>query len=532
MKKFTLNMMLLAFAVTLNLSTKAQVTFNWSHTYDGGNTDRALVVNPEDPNFIHVAGTTEKAAGLKIYTEKYKANGTPLWSRTGNTLLTGDVLFMKRDASLNTFVVCVNASITGYTIIKYNVNAKELWRKNFLERPVGLEIDALGKVYTAGQAPGGFYARSYRNSDGFVLWARSETDGIYAAAFDIDNSGNVYVGGNNRINDSEIRIVKFGISSTTPIWATNFQDADGFYDDVSVLAVDNAANVFIGGGVNAGTLIGELAVAKFNSSGVFQWETNVIHSGGFNSSSFVSLLIDPSQNPIVVGQTNDFYNVSPDNETSRIFAVKLNRSTGVEIYNETPNDPSYSNPTIDESPECASVDQYGHVYVGGTSNAGGDITERHWSVTKINAADGSSTWTQSGSSSTGENRTNNIYINASGKVYLANTELGSTPDFQIVKLSQAGGGARETIDELQQNFAPESYIIYPNPSAEKFTLDFPSTGEAVDVSVIDISGRIVNEYKNISSPLEFGSELKKGVYFVNLLSGGNKQTVKIVKVTE
>src|SRR4051812_48703012 len=115
-----------------------QIMYEWQHTYDHGNTDRALDVRNQGSTYIHVAGVREGAGGMRIVTQKYNTAGNLIWTKTGNNYLTGDLLFLERDGSFNTFVVTVNAAIGGFSITKYNSNATQVWRKNFTEVPVGL----------------------------------------------------------------------------------------------------------------------------------------------------------------------------------------------------------------------------------------------------------------------------------------------------------------------------------------------------------------------------------------------------------
>ncbi len=537
MKTLTKKMFLLLFALFISLGIKAQVMDEWSYFKDNGNTDRALIVNPEGSNYIHVAGTTQKPEGLKLYSRKYHNNGTWQWSRTGNTVLPGPVLFMKRDESLNTFIVCINTSTGIYSILKYGRDAVQRWKKNFSERPVGLEIDGSGKVYTGGQAAGGFYARCYRNSNGAVIWARSESSGREAKAMDIDNAGNVVVGGIDGLaSDDDMRIVKFGISSYSFIWATNWNGPDGNRDNVDLLTVDAVGNVYVSGEIAAyGSMGTNVSVAKFNVLGFFQWKHLVTGGSGSSGQHEVKLLVDPAQNPVLVVHKLDFYNVNPAAETDRILVTKLNRNTGAELFKTYPNDPGYSNPGINEAPVCASLDQYGNVYIGGYGNNGGFASnERRWTITKVDGVDGNLRWVEAGNTiRTEENQVNDVYVSSGGDVYLAITEIFTTPDFEIVKFSQPGGGLRLASIAPQEQISTSNEVsIYPNPSSDKFTFMHPYPGETADVLIFDLTGKLVREYKNTSDSFEFGEDLSTGMYYVTIVSGQEKKTIKIIKAKE
>lgn len=527
-------LVVLCLALVITMGLKAQIIYEWSYVKDNGNIDRALVVNPEG-SYIHVAGTTVRPEGLKLYSRKYRNDGTWQWSRTGNTVLPGPVLFMKRDADLNTFIVCENISTGNYTILKYGRDAIQRWRKNFSERPVGLEIDESGKIYTGGQASGGFFARCYRNSNGNIIFARSESSGREAHAMDIDNSGNIYVGGVDglAIGHDDIRIVKFGISSYSFIWATNWDGGGGRRDNVDLLTVDVVGNVYVAGEIDAyGSMGANVSMAKFNSAGVFQWQHFITGAGGSSSAHEVSLIIDPIQNPVLVVRKTDWYNVSPVNSTQRILVAKLNRTTGAEIFKEYPNDPTYTDPNIRELPVCASVDIYGNVYIGGFGNNGGfPIDVMRWTITKVDALDGHLKWIEAGNGINNiENQVNDVYVSTEGDVYLAVTETFTTRDFEIVKFSQPGGGLRLANQEMEAESISESKInIYPNPSAEKFTFKHPSPGEPVNINIFDVTGKLVRQFENVSESFDFGEDFTQGIYSVNILFQEENKSVLIIK---
>ena len=83
MKTNTKRIVMLFLSLIICSGIKAQILYEWGYIKDNGNTDRALIVNPEG-GYIHVAGTTVKSGKLYLYTRKYSNDGTWQWSRTGN----------------------------------------------------------------------------------------------------------------------------------------------------------------------------------------------------------------------------------------------------------------------------------------------------------------------------------------------------------------------------------------------------------------------------------------------------------------
>lgn len=75
-------------------------------------------------------------------------------------------------------------------------------------------------------------------------------------------------------------------------------------------------------------------------------------------------------------------------------------------------------------------------------------------------------------------------------------------------------------------------VAFPNPTESLATLNFATLAVNTEVVVYDLQGRKqmsqwVKKGEN-STTLDF-STLPKGLYFINLLSEGKKQTLKIIR---
>ena len=79
---------------------------------------------------------------------------------------------------------------------------------------------------------------------------------------------------------------------------------------------------------------------------------------------------------------------------------------------------------------------------------------------------------------------------------------------------------------------PAHFIIdaYPNPFGNNITIDImaPLDGDA-DVSITDVTGRVVESFTHASGKINTGGNLKPGVYFVNVTHEDYHQVIKIVK---
>lgn len=74
-------------------------------------------------------------------------------------------------------------------------------------------------------------------------------------------------------------------------------------------------------------------------------------------------------------------------------------------------------------------------------------------------------------------------------------------------------------------------LVYPNPSSGVFTLRLGSEyHSSVSVIVKDVTGKVVERLSSITgSNFRFGDKLVKGVYFVEITNGGEKEVLRVVK---
>jgi len=78
-----------------------------------------------------------------------------------------------------------------------------------------------------------------------------------------------------------------------------------------------------------------------------------------------------------------------------------------------------------------------------------------------------------------------------------------------------------------------SIKVRPNPSADQFILLVQSkTEQPLRISVADNNGRIVETRNNVTpnSTIMIGSEYPTGIYYVVVMQGNVRQTIKLVKI--
>ena len=74
--------------------------------------------------------------------------------------------------------------------------------------------------------------------------------------------------------------------------------------------------------------------------------------------------------------------------------------------------------------------------------------------------------------------------------------------------------------------------MLPNPSTNYFNLVIKGNQESpVTVRVLDMFGQVVERYEKIASTtvLRLGYKLRSGSYFAEVIQGGERKVVKILK---
>lgn len=84
------------------------------------------------------------------------------------------------------------------------------------------------------------------------------------------------------------------------------------------------------------------------------------------------------------------------------------------------------------------------------------------------------------------------------------------------------------VTSLEESLASD-FVIYPNPFTSTITLsNIPSN--VTTIQVIDIFGNVVENIENVTSPIELGTELSTGTYFIKVYSGEEVRIEKIQKI--
>lgn len=134
-------------------------------------------------------------------------------------------------------------------------------------------------------------------------------------------------------------------------------------------------------------------------------------------------------------------------------------------------------------------------------------------------------WLLGGSPISGAtNSTYNATVSGSYQVKVTITATGCTKLSAAKSVTVSCRIADETVA-----FTAEAY---PNPFANSLTVNIGTrSAELATVKLMDFSGRLVREFKNVdvSAPFEINEDLSPGVYFIKVTQGTNEKMLKVVK---
>ena len=84
------------------------------------------------------------------------------------------------------------------------------------------------------------------------------------------------------------------------------------------------------------------------------------------------------------------------------------------------------------------------------------------------------------------------------------------------------------ISGINENKEEHSFSVYPNPASSKLNIEFKANLPE-EVWIADLLGRSVLKINNVSQKTDVDvSKIKGGSYFLNVLTGKNVQTKKII----
>ncbi len=313
------------YLVKYNLSGAKQ----WEKTYDNPwhLNDWAVDAAVDQVGNIYVTGISENHEGYQsddFLTIKYNSSGDTLWTRRYNGA--GNYIDQPVGIQLdvNGFVYVAGESFgdppnTYYCLIKYDFNGNQIWlmmnttppaRADY---PTSFKLDDLGNSYITGfsdsmGASHYAYLTLKINSSGNIIWKRKYWGPVfndYAKKVDVDNDCNVYVTG---ASAKEFNYINYDYatvkydSSGNQLWAARYNGTADGKDIVTSIGIDQSRNVFITGYSLGQNSNFDITTIKYNSLGVQQWLNRYDGSANDTDKAYM-LKIDNGGNVFVTGQS-------------------------------------------------------------------------------------------------------------------------------------------------------------------------------------------------------------------------------------
>jgi hypothetical protein len=553
MKTIYSALVILIFSV---LIVRAQATFQWSYLYDNNSVhdivEKTIVDNQGN---IFLAGY-KKLDGGNGYTDpfiaKVSTSGALQYTRsfthpyTNNANSRGCLFRSAATDNQGNVIVAghIDSAFGGYKafVIKYNSSGDTLWgRYAGINDTMGycswgdIKIDNSGNIYVAGN---NFNYNPYMRSfiiakytpNGVLQWIKRYvppvsyfTDPAYKVYLGIDNSGNIIFASTNQKASSsysqDIQVIKYN-SAGSLIWADTYNGIGDGQDVTKGMALDASGNAYVVCNSLNINYNNEITCVKFSTAnGSVDW--------AFRTDGTQNSFGSDDACAIAVNSTNEIYITGTLMNTTTLsdgVIIKLN-SSGAEQWRRM------ESTGVTEEMKDVKTDNSG-VYTVCTFTGGFYNVKTR----KFNHS-GDSLWSMNyhvtNRSETAKfinvGPSNNVYI--SGDEYIAN----NTGYVYLVRYTNAITGVTPTSNNQPDKFSLEQN--YPNPFNPNTNIKFeiPKDG-MVKLTVFDVSGReveaVVNEQLSAGTySVDFNaSRLSTGVYFYRLETEGFTDTKKMILV--
>ncbi|UII24085.1 cellulase family glycosylhydrolase [Fulvivirga ligni] len=108
--------------------------------------------------------------------------------------------------------------------------------------------------------------------------------------------------------------------------------------------------------------------------------------------------------------------------------------------------------------------------------------------------------------------------------------VSKTGSFYIYFSNNASAPACITSARLGNDLENQNIsVLYPNPSHDYFNIRLESLESVQQLELLDSSGKLINTFTPTSNELQFGSELKSGIYLLKIHKKDEVQTLQLIK---
>ena len=320
------------------------------------------------------------------------------------------------------------------------------WARKFIgsgtDNAAGIAADNSGNVYICGNNNWGLntadiYTIRY-NSAGTqtsgLLYNSPYNNADQAKAIATDAAGNVYVAGRVSVNSgtSDIVLIKYN-SSAVQQWVTIFNTPQNYLDDVNAMALDASGNIYLTGSIVKGSFEYDYLTVKFNASGVALWSTT--YNGTANGVDIANdIAVDASGNVFVTGLSAGQVVKRTVVQTGYDYVTIKYNSVGAQLWVQR-----YNYTSGNDEAKSIALDNVGDVYVTGSSYAGTNNLDCA-TIKYTNA--GLVQWVQRYAGAAGRHDAGNaIAIDGSGNALVGGYSYNASGTGDVLALNLNTGGA-------------------------------------------------------------------------------------------
>jgi hypothetical protein len=507
------------------------------------------------------------AQGGTLYLNKLRPDGSTVWTYgyRGPLKESAEAIAMKVDGAGNVYIVGISFPSpmpNDILTMKFSNAGVLMWARtyngpaNSTDQGTSVAVDAAGNVYAVGEVtvpdpntPGGGHdiGTIKYSSDGVEQWVRLY-NGTYIdavgpyngldipAGVGVDKLGNVYVGGTSEgqlrsvYTNLDFAVVKYN-SSGTLLWEARYNTVGNGRQTMRAMAVDASGNSYVTGEFYLPKFNQDILTVKINSNGKVVWTSTYDGLNRLSDHSF-DITLDPSGNPIVVGETSS--RGAFDYITLK-YSGSLGTQTWVREYD--------GGAAKDDRAVAVKTDVQGSIYVTGyirPTNQDLDVATLKYSSTGtrqwvikyasiifqgLDIAKGIAVYQPTGP------------VFKPAVVYVAANSPSSITDAILIKYEQPQvvGGA-QVVDEVP---GPGRFSLnnYPNPFRNSTTINYSIPEDSyVSIIVYDGLGRRVkqlvsgNQNAGVYNHIFTSGNLSAGVYHYRIIANTGKKNFEQTKM--
>ena len=288
----------------------------WIALLGGSLIDEGYGVAVDSSNNIIVCGltTSDGAGGYDLLVAKYDSSGTLIWDKTLGSTVAERGYGVAVDSSDN-IIVCGMRNLygdEGLIVAKYNSSGALQWDKtlggSLDDQGQGVTVDSLDNIIVCGR---GTKSNGYDllvakyNSSGTLIWDKTLGGSTeeFGRSVAVDSSDNIIVCGSTQSDGAgsyDLLVAKYNSSGVLQ-WDKTLGGTDAEFS--RGVAVDSSDNIIVCGSTQSdGAGSYDLLVAKYNSSGTLIWDKTL---GGTGYDTGYGVAVDSSDNIIVCGYTSN-----------------------------------------------------------------------------------------------------------------------------------------------------------------------------------------------------------------------------------